>query len=396
MAPSIPSTSSMSSTPMTTGGQATEGTASAPKAKPIKLRAACNHCFSAKVRCDGNKEGCRRCCEKKLSCIYSESRVGKVVGKRRKRPIDDSIGSINSPSWFINNSVPIQSIPSPAATHTSDDVSKRHCNTPCWSPYIVGGEQGFLSFEETTESLSALDMADNRSYSMASDASFFSNNGLPTPGLSPPQFTRYLSPAQLEARPVSRQSPCPTDSARLHPQQYGTLSRSVEPGFEDQETICIKLLGHLKKHSADDMLPREVQLDLLKKSNAAVRRLLRSQTVRSDYTCHLLLSSIINHLVRMCERLCEQKWDDSQYLHEQVHFEGMPGFFDTPVPQSSGGPLEHDLANSLIQEVMVFTTIVGDCLKRRPISGFQHLGRHETFHVELEQRLRRATVSFLP
>ena len=161
--------------------------------------------------------------------------------------------------------------------------------------------------------------------------------------------------------------------------------------MEDEETVCIKLLSHLKKHSADDTQPRETQLELLRKSNAAVRRLLRSRTIRSDYSCHLLLSNIINHLVRICERLCEGKLDESQYLHEQVHFEGMPGFFDTPVPQG-GGPFDQNLAGNLIQEVMVFTTIVGAFLKKRPATGFQSLGRHESFHVDLEQRLKKATV----
>ena len=322
--------------------------------------------------------------------MYSESRVGKVVGKRRKRPIDDSIGTVNSSSWIVQNPVPIQSIPSPATTHTSDDSSKRQCHLPTWSSYIVGGDQGFLNFEETTESLSALDMADNRSYSVASDLSFFSNNGLPTPGLSPRQFTRYLSPAQLESHPSSGQSPCPVNGSKLHPQRHGTFTRNLEQTFEDEETICIKLLAHLKKHAADDTQTREMQFDLLKKSNAAVRRLLRSKAIRYDYPCHLLLSSIINHLVRLCEGLCHGDTDESQHSHEQVHFEGIPGFFDTPVPQGSI-PLDQEMAGSLIREVMVFTTMVGDFLKKKPIYGFQQLGRQETFHVDLEQRLQKAT-----
>jgi hypothetical protein len=230
-------------------------------------------------------------------------------------------------------------------------------------------------------------MADNRSYSMTSDLSFFSNSGLPTPSLSPPQFTRYLSPAQVESRPISRQSSCPVDPSKLHPQRYGTFPRSVEQGIEDEETICIKLLSHLKKHSADDMQSREMQLELLGKSNAAVRRLLRSTTVRTDYSCHLLLSSIIHHLVRLCEALCQ---DESLECHEQVYFEGIPGFFDTPVPQASI-PFNQELAGSLIAEVMAFTTIVGEFLKKKPVYGFQSLGRQETFHLEMEERLKKAT-----
>lgn len=352
------------------------------------LSLACNQ-----VRCDGNKEGCRRCGEKKLSCVYSESRVGKVVGKRRKRPIDDSIGTINSQSWVVHNSVPIHSIPSPATTHVSDESTKRQqCNPPAWSPYVVGADPGFLTFEETTDSLSALDMADNRSYSIASDLSFFNSTGLPTPGLSPPQFTRYLSPAQLDARPISRQSSCPIDPMKLHPQRYATLPRHSDPSLEDEETVCIKLLAHLKKHSADESQPREMQFELLKKSNAAVRRILHSQAVRNDYSCHLLLSNIMNHLVQLCERLCRGRLDESQFLQEQIHFEGMPGFFDTPVPHNMQ-PVDQEQLESVVREVLVFTSVVGDFLKKKPIYGFQTLGRQETFHVELEHRLKKASAS---
>ncbi|KIX00737.1 uncharacterized protein Z518_09802 [Rhinocladiella mackenziei CBS 650.93] len=367
-------------------------------AKPIKLRAACNHCFSAKVRCDGNKQGCRRCSEKKLSCVYSESRVGKVVGKRRKRPIDDSIGNINSQNWIVNGTVPLQSIPSPATTHGSDESTKRHGNTPSWTSFIAAPDQGFLPFDDTADSLNAIDTADNRSFSVTSDLALFNNSGLPTPALSPPQFTRYLSPAQLETRPTSSQASGRIDPSRLHPPTSQVpRTRQVDATPEDEETVCLKLLAHLKKHAADELQPREAQLELLKKCNAAVRRVLCSKTIRSDYACHLLLSNIIHHLVRLCERLCQGKQDeprniDSQFLQDQVHFEAVPGFFDTAAPQPLS-QTEQESILSLIEEVMASASVVGDMLKRKPLQGFQNLGRHETFHLELEQRLKKARVS---
>ncbi|KAL6808130.1 hypothetical protein V8C40DRAFT_259874 [Trichoderma camerunense] len=52
---------------------------------PIKLRAACNQCHLSKVRCSGEKTGCARCSSLGYSCVYSESRVGKVQGNRARR-----------------------------------------------------------------------------------------------------------------------------------------------------------------------------------------------------------------------------------------------------------------------------------------------------------------------
>jgi hypothetical protein len=333
-----------------------------------------------------------------LSCVYSESRVGKVVGKRRKRPVDDSIGNINSQSWIVNTA-PAQSIPSPANTQGSEESAKRHCGAPSWTSFIAGGdEQGFLTFDESTDALHAIDMTDNRSFSMTSDMTFFNNSGLPTPALSPPQFTRYLSPAQLETRPASRHTFVPADPSKLQlPQHNPAVVRHVENMQEDEEMVCIKLLAHLKKHASEEMQPREVQIELLRKCNAAMQRILRSKTIRSDYACHLVLSSIITHLVRLCERLCLGKMEepravDSQFLQDQVHFaEAMPGFFDAAI-SSCSAPGEQEQLINLVKEVMQFISAIGEMLKRKPIQGFQYLGRHETLHVELEQRLRQASM----
>lgn len=350
------------------------------------------------MRCDGNKQGCRRCSEKRLSCVYSESRVGKVVGKRRKRPVDDSIGNINSQSWIVNTA-PVQSIPSPANTQGSEEPAKRHCGVSPWTSFIAGPEeQAFINFEETTDALHAIEMADNRSFSMASDMTFFNNSGLPTPALSPPQFTRYLSPGQLETRPTSRHTLVQADASKLQlPQRSPAATRHMENVQEDEEMVCIKLLAHIKKHASDEMQPRDLQIDLLRKCNAAMQRILKSKTIRSDYACHLVLSSIITHLVRLCEKLClckmeESRTLESQFLQDQVHFaEAMPGFFDAAMC-STMVLSEQDQLVHLVAEVMSFISAVGEMLKQKPIPGFQYLGRHETLHFELEQRLRQASM----
>jgi hypothetical protein len=267
--------------------------------------------------------------------------------------------------------------------------------------FIAGGDPGFLRFDEAAESFNAIEMANSRSYSVTSELTFFNNSGLPTPALSPPQFARYLSPSQLEARPTSSQAYGAVDPSKLYPARtMATSAPHPDTTPEDEEVVCIKLLAHLKRHSADESQPRATQLALLKKCNAAVRRILHSKTIRSDYSCHLLLSNILSHLVRLCERLCHGKSDEarnseSQFLQDQVHFETVPGFFDHTMSQALP-PQEQDIMLSLTKEVTTFASTLGDMLKRKPLSGFQSLGRHETFHVELEQRLRRAAAQLYP
>ncbi|EXJ88921.1 hypothetical protein A1O3_01985 [Capronia epimyces CBS 606.96] len=242
-------------------------------------------------------------------------------------------------------------------------------------------------------------MAGSRSFSVASELSLFPHSGLPTPTLSPPLFARYLSPIQPQTRPPSRQAFTPVDPSKLHPQSYGApLSQKPHATPDDEETVCIKLLAHLKRHGQDESQHHETQIELLKKSNAAVRRILQNKMLRSDYACQLVLSSIVNHLVCLCERLCGQSRLDadearnanSQCLQDQLHFEAGPPFANYAIQHQPCSPSDQEMMVALVEDVLYFTSSTGDMLKKKPISGFQTLGRHETFHVELEQRLKRA------
>ncbi|KAI1435778.1 hypothetical protein GGR50DRAFT_284546 [Xylaria sp. CBS 124048] len=53
--------------------------------RPPKLRTACNQCNAAKVKCSGERDGCARCRTLHTTCVYVESRVGKVQGPRSRR-----------------------------------------------------------------------------------------------------------------------------------------------------------------------------------------------------------------------------------------------------------------------------------------------------------------------
>ena len=48
-----------------------------------------------------------------------------------------------------------------------------------------------------------------------------------------------------------------------------------------------------------------------------------------------------------------------------------------------------DPAKASIVEASALVVEVGDLLKRKPLNGFQTLGRHESHHVELDLRLQR-------
>ncbi|GFF55289.1 aflatoxin biosynthesis regulatory protein [Aspergillus udagawae] len=85
----------------------------------VKLRAACNQCHFSKVRCSGEKTGCSRCSNLGYSCIYVESRVGKVQGNRSRRRAIQPENDIQQPSMTARASVATERSSSPSTPAAS-------------------------------------------------------------------------------------------------------------------------------------------------------------------------------------------------------------------------------------------------------------------------------------
>ena len=350
------------------------------------------HTDTAKVRCDGNRASCKRCNDKHITCVYSESRVGKVVGKRRKRPADDSIGTVDSESWIVNQQA-LASMPSPAATASSSETSaKRHCSEESWTCFIAD-EQNFPDSSEASDALQSIDLGNRRSSSVESEVQFYVTGGLQTPDLSPPNTFRYLSPAILDATPMSRQISNTTTIPLIQRTSSAASMRSRldlnQP--EDEETVCIKLLAHLKKYSISTVPDQTFQLDLLTKSNASVRRILRFQSACNDYNCQLLLSSILTHLTTLCERLCYT--DRSETVRHDQSGPGVHQRNSQSFDMRTGLVFQQSSSETLRPLVLETSSIaldVGNLLKRKPLDGFQTIGKWELYIVELGFRLQNA------
>lgn len=343
------------------------------------------------MKCDGQKSGCARCSEKQLACKYSESRVGKVVGKRRKRPFDESIGLVDSEAWVVKNCFPTPSMPSPATTNTSDEQSKRSCTNSSWTTFIAD-DHTVPIWDTTDEQYQAtFDMNQVQCFSMDNELYTGSLNGLPTPALSPPKV-RYLSPMALETRPASRQSSVTMNTDMLRPTSAARVQRAPEPQApEDEEMMCIKLLAHVKKQSQVQHT-LESALNLLRKVNAALKRIVASKAARSDYACQLLLTSILSSLVAHCERTGRLHLE-SRGRQQSFAFRPSPEYFASTFQTEPTDSPDAATLRELIQTVSNISSTLGDSLKRKPLNGFQTLGRHESLMLTLDQRLRLSIAS---
>ena len=316
-----------------------------------------------------------------------------MVGRRRKRPLEDAVGTVNSSEWVIANYAPSNAMPSPANTSTSEDSSRLQVHS-AWTPSMDSIDQidfatvirGESSPAHTAEPYNFQDRKTSPPDS----------TGLPTPALSPPQHA-YLSPMMLENKaPPSRTTSDNTSSCFLAPPMPSPACRTPQPQpADDEEMVCIKLLGHLKKSSAKEHLSRDEYLNLIKKSNASIRRILKSKKARSDYACVMLLSNIIIRVVELCDRVSKMHYEEAQ-TGESIFLSSFnDNFFNDSDQTCFIGDIQNEppridrgaTLQGTLMHVIELVSSVGSLLKRKPLNGFQTIGRHQALHLDLQKRL---------
>lgn len=324
--------------------------------------------------------------------------VGKVVGKRRKRPLPDSrMGESKTSPWNVTMG-PI-TMPSPASTHVSELSNKRNCMSNDWTSLISYEDQSPLDFSACDEQFIHLDLGQDGNLGQPNEQAFIMNTGLPTPSMSPPDM-QFLSPSDLEA--CSQQH---LASTRHHDQtiltQYAVPSHTGRPQSsqaEDDETVCIKLLAHLKRFSSQPRQSLQSTLSLISKTNAAVKRLLRSRSIRTEYTCHLLLTSIMLHLASIYEQVLttqqsrpqsqSKSYSEQEFINECYLAENDQEPSSDLTHQDTQAADSSTSVKSYVHESTLLCSGIGDLLKRKPLNGFQTLGRHESALIEVEIKFK--------
>lgn len=317
---------------------------------------------------------------------------------------DSRISESKTTSWNVTMG-PI-TMPSPASTHVSELSNKRNCMSNDWTNLIAYDEQSPLDFSACDEQFLHLDLTQEGNLGQTNDQTFVMNTGLPTPSMSPPDM-QFLSPSDLEA--CSQQNLTNTISPEQTVPAHFTMpphsARPPSSQAEDDETVCIKLLAHLKRFSSQPRQPVQSTLSLIYKTNAAIRRLLRSRTIRTDYTCHLLLTSVVLHLASIYEQVLNtqqshshsqsKSYSDQEFINECYLAENDQEPSSDPTRRDTQAADPNAFVKSYVHESTVLCSSIGDMLKRKPLNGFQTLGRHESALIEVEIRLK-GVLSSLP
>jgi hypothetical protein len=80
----------------------------------------------------------------------------------------------------------------------------------------------------------------------------------------------------------------------------------------------------------------------------------------------------------------------NQSMQHQHLLAVSPGYFDLSTRQKTTCADQNDVKAAVL-ELITFVSSVGNMLKGKTFQGAQCFGRHETLHVELEQRLNKAS-----
>lgn len=322
--------------------------------------------------------------------------VGRVVGKRRKRPLPDAkLSESLSAQWSI--SAGPTTLPSPTPTYASEPQSKRSCYSNAWSEMVQNDDQQSLNFSNCVDQFLNFDMCQHSDPTMSNETSYRVDTSLPTPSMSP-RHKQQLTPPDLDVMTPSTQTSSilpasTTDQTTLY--HLSGPSSQIQ-SIEDDEIMLIKLLTQLKKLSLQTHHTFRSAVSLVDKTNAAIKRMLHSRTVRTDYTCHLLLTSILVHLVTFCELVSTLR--DRQVDSELV-FDISFSDYDSGMSQEQTSIIASRTtlqlaAKKAVRDTVAICTSVGNFLKRVPLNGFQIVGKNEAALIDLEKRLRH-TITLL-
>ncbi|KAF2014415.1 hypothetical protein BU24DRAFT_213944 [Aaosphaeria arxii CBS 175.79] len=317
--------------PASTTGQQSSSKSHQPR--PPRLRAACNQCNVAKVKCTGEKTGCSRCISLNTECIYMESRVGKVQGIRTKRkkthpesaPSDDGVSSQSNSTQIQDDDEDetegrdrnradtlISSLPSPKA-HFPDSADQ--IGLQPWSP-------GSWSWNNELFTLDSNITSRYTGETGVSGSSEASSAQLPTSITASSVCTRLTevecenignltTAAAIQSLPTpiftpsTARPPTFTTTSALPQPTTETMSIQRQQALAARNSKCVLALANMVITLENYLVSNLKVLDLIIASVRTVaeemRRILQYQRESRDDRCMFLSTTIMYQVIELLE-----------------------------------------------------------------------------------------------
>ncbi|KAI0404160.1 hypothetical protein F4802DRAFT_255776 [Xylaria palmicola] len=266
----------------------------AGRLKPTRLRNACNGCCTAKVKCSGERSGCARCRGTGISCLYLESRAGKVPGIRaKKKQTQHQAPGRQQPSRPRGPGAPtlITCTTSPAlgsqdhharsimswAAHESTNIYK-----DIWGSTPMDG-QGSQDNIPTAVNGSQLDSPHGDEYSLC---------------IAPPNLDSFdlVFPAS--------QIPLAGQDGEVRPTSARLMSLGARPRSEvDSQCFleCCYILSDLEHIIKDQVKAPKIVSQVIKQALERITQLVELQQDSKNLRCCMLLDTLMYQVVELFE-----------------------------------------------------------------------------------------------
>lgn len=260
---------------------------SASRQTTVKLRAACNTCCAAKVKCSGQKSGCDRCRNIGSLCVYLESRVGKVPGVRARRKQSQPSTTINAnrsgDQGTYTRHAPRPVTPAPSA-HESSFLTSEYDDVLSWS-------------HDTQLAATNHDICHYIDDSTMNTMDFGMNDLLETP----PSTINHVEGSD------------PVPQSQTMPLSLGLRPRNEQ----DSQCIleCCSIIGDLENYIMADLKVFKILLSIVRKALISLTALVSFQQGSRNLRCLFLFDTIMYQVLEMLESSTANYEGDASSLH---------------------------------------------------------------------------------
>jgi hypothetical protein len=273
------------------------------------------HC--CQVKCSGDRDGCTRCCNLRVECVYEESRVGKVQPPRKRKR--------SQPHTVATACLPPAQSPNRIDTGSLEDALQ-HWPSDTWGS--TSWEADTLSLNDTVAMFEDLDAAANTSNNSCSGDTLDSLMSLETTSITLGSNSSLASHLPSGSSTTSsRQSalsalvsdrdfgppsalnvshPLPAPPSSITPSSLHTVPQS-EPVLTSSKLdskcflACTQILITLENYIMSELKALDLILVVVRKACDELRRLIQYQQQSRCDRCLFLFVATMHQVVELLD-----------------------------------------------------------------------------------------------
>ncbi|KAF2446662.1 hypothetical protein P171DRAFT_512465, partial [Karstenula rhodostoma CBS 690.94] len=301
--------------------------------KNPKLRSACDQCNLSKVKCSGHRDGCTRCRNLRVECVYGESRVGKVQPPRKRKKSEQHTVSIESPIRIDEGSleVALQQWPSDTWGATSWEGDTLSLNDMFENLDATVDTNNNSSADDTLDSMISLDALGSQPSPASRLLSGSSTTSSRDSALSILESNRNSGssvtpkvPHPLPTLPSSTNLPSSRTAAQSEP--ILTRSKMDSKCF----LACTQILITLENYIVSELKALDLILSVVRKACDELRRLIQYQQESRCDRCLFLFVATMHQVVELLDAGSRCMNDNEDAHHD------MPGALNSGFIPSFG------------------------------------------------------------